>query len=438
MSDYSSPTLSKVVSLCKNRGYFFQSSEIYGGLNGLYDKGHLGVLLEENIKAFWKRHMLQSGFQMVQYDGTIIGHSEMWKASGHVDGFHDPMVDCKSCKARFLSNDVDINKPCSKCGNKDWSDVKQFNMMFSTNVGAVLSNDSKAYLRPETAQSIFAQFRNIFSTSRAKIPFGIIQTGKAFRNEITPRQFLFRLREFSQMEMEFFVHQKDVGKYFDFWVSRRLEFFSLIGLSNSRTKTREYEEDELAHYSSRTVDVEFEFPFGVKELEGIAYRTDFDLSQHQKASGKDMSVFDPKTEEKFIPHVIECSVGIERTMLAVLCDSYKEEELVDGDKRVVLSISPRIAPIKAAVFPLTKNENELAEKIYNDLFKGFSVQFDASGSIGKRYRRQDEIGTPICVTVDSNSINNNTVTVRDRDTMRQEVVNINSLQEYILSKLINC
>jgi glycyl-tRNA synthetase len=423
--------LNKVVSLCKNRGYFFQSSEIYGGLNGLYDKGHLGVLLEENIIKFWKKHMLLSGFQMIQYDGAIIGHNAMWKASGHVDGFNDPMIDCKSCKARFVSIDIDTEKCCSRCGNKDWSNAKQFNMMFSTNVGAASGDDSKAYLRPETAQSIFAQFKNIFTTGRAKIPFGVIQCGKAFRNEITPRQFLFRIREFSQMEMEFFINQNNSEEYFDFWVARRIDFYNLIGLNKSSLRKIVAKPEDRAHYSTNTIDIEYMFPFGWKELEGIACRGDFDLSQHQKASGKDMSIFDQKSGEKFMPHVIECSVGIERLMLAVLCNSYKEEQLEDGDSRIVLSIPPYIAPIKVAIFPLTKNENELAEKIYYDLLKYFSVQLDTSGSIGKRYRRQDEIGTPFCMTVDSNSINNNTVTIRNRDSMLQEVVSITSLKDYI-------
>lgn len=433
MSEQTNNLLDKVFSLCKRRGFFFQSYDIYGGLNGVYDKGNLGFLLEKKIVDYWTKHMKSSEYEMVHYDGSLIGHSEAWKSSGHVDGFHDPLVDCKSCKIRYRTDEINLEKNCPRCGNKDWSDVRQFNMMFSLSLGAASDSSSVSYLRPETAQSIFSSFKNIMLTSRSKIPFGVIQIGKAFRNEITPRQFLFRLREFSQMEMEFFVKPEESNNFFEFWKKRRTNFYENLGFGKNFS-LRDYDKSELSHYSSATTDIEFKFPFGIKELEGIAHRTDYDLSAHIKGSKKDLSVFDEKEKKSYVPNVIECSVGVERLMLAVICNSYFEEDL-NGEIRTVLKFPNFIAPIQVAIFPLTKNEEVLANKIYKELLKNFECQYDDSGSIGKRYRRQDEIGTPFCITVDSNSEIENIVTVRSRDTMKQEKIKINELNLYLLEKL---
>jgi glycyl-tRNA synthetase len=421
----------KIVSFCKRRGFFYPSCEIYGGLNGLYDRGPLACILEKNISNFWIKHMHLSEYDIVQFNGSILGHPEMWKASGHVEGFNDPLIDCKSCKIRYRTDEIDINKSCQRCGNKDWSESRQFNMMFSTTVGPVAESGSIAYLRPETAQSIFVQFKNILNTNRVKLPFGIMQVGKSFRNEITPRQFLFRLREFSQMEMEFFCKAEDADFFFNYWIERRKDFYKLIGFSEDQFKIRSHEKDELSHYSNATSDIEFLFPFGWKEIEGIAYRTDFDLKQHSKYSGKDLGVYDEEKKESCIPHVVECSVGVERLMFAVLCNAYKEEE-VNEEIRTILKLKFEIAPIKVAVFPLTKNEDKLARDIYKKLVSEFShCSFDDSGSIGKRYRRNDEIGTPFCVTVDSKSLEDNMITIRFRDSMKQERINISDLIEFI-------
>ena len=428
INNYSS-VLEKIFSLCKRRGFFFQSYDIYGGLNGIYDKGHLGFLLEKKIVNYWINQIKNCGYPIIHYDGSLIGSKDAWKASGHVDGFHDPLIDCRSCKVRYRIDEINLDKNCVNCGNKNWGEIKQFNMMFSTNLGASEDSSQIAYLRPETAQSIFVSFKNIINTSRVKIPFGIIQIGKAFRNEITPRQFLFRMREFSQMEMEFFVHPKEALKFFEFWKEERINFYKNLGFENN-FKARDYEKSELAHYSSATCDIEFNFPFGLKELEGIAYRTDFDLKSHSEASKKDLNLFCEETKSSYIPHVVECSVGVERIILAILCNFYFEEKIND-EIRIVLKFPFFISPIQIAVFPLTKNEEELAKKIYKNLVKiGYECQYDDSGSIGKRYRRQDEIGTPFCITVDSNSISNNTVTIRNRDTMNQEIINIEKIDNF--------
>ena len=436
MINDSNSVLEKVFSLCKRRGFFFQSYDIYGGLNGIYDRGHLGFLLEKKIIDYWTNQIKNCGYPIIHYDGSLIGSKDAWKASGHVDGFHDPLIDCKACKVRYRTDEINLEKNCPRCGNKNWGDIKQFNMMFATNLGASEDSSQIAYLRPETAQSIFVSFKNIINTSRVKVPFGVIQIGKAFRNEITPRQFLFRLREFSQMEMEFFVHPKDAWSFFEFWKNERVQFYKKLGFKDN-FKARDYEKDELAHYSSATCDIEFNFPFGLKELEGIAYRTDFDLKSHSEASKKDLNLFCDETKSSYVPHVVECSVGVERIILAILCNSYFEEKC-DDEVRIVLKLPIFLAPVQIAIFPLTKNEEELARKIYKNLINDkFECQYDESGSIGKRYRRQDEIGTPFCVTIDSNSNLKNTVTVRDRDSMSQEIVSIEKLNEFFNRKFKN-
>lgn len=430
-----SVTLEHIVSLCKRRGFIYPSAEIYSGLNGVYDTGHFGVLMKENIRALWKKAVQIEGHQTVFMEGALLGPEPMWQASGHVSNFHDPMIDCLHCKKRYRADDINIEKPCAHCGNKSWTDVRQFNLMFKTDLGAAQGNTSTAYLRPETAQAIFVNFKNVYSSNRVKIPFGIAQIGKAFRNEITPKQFLFRMREFEQMEVEWFCHPDQSTDFFNQWCQKRKLFYEHIGLHMNKIRFRPHEKDELSHYSKQTTDIEYEFPFGWKELEGIAHRGDFDLTQHSKHAGKDLSIFDEETKTSFMPHVVECSVGLDRLFLTLLFDAYYTD-IVDGEERIVLKLHPRIAPVKAVLLPLVKKLSENALPAFNKLHQtGLSVLFDDSGSIGKRYRRYDEIGVPVCFTFDFDSINDNCVTVRNRDTLRQERISIDSLGEYI-TKLI--
>jgi len=364
-------------------------------------------------------------------DGALLGPQSMWKASGHVDNFHDPLIDCKACETRYRADEVNLEKACARCGKCNWGEIKEFHMMFSTQVGAQVESSSQAYLRPETAQNIFVQFKNIISTNRIKLPFGVMQMGKAFRNEITPRQFLFRMREFSQMEMEFFCDEAKAEELFSFWVDHRKKFYLMLGLNDTQFQVRYHEKSELAHYSKATADIEYHFPFGWKELEGVAYRTNYDLAQHSACSGKDLGLFNDELQQTKVPHVIECSVGIERLMFALFCAFY-DEEVLDGEKRVVMRFPVHIAPIKAAVFPLTKHEEEMAQKLFYELcITGMEVEYDASGSIGKRYRRQDEIGTPYCITIDSESRTHNKVTIRHRDTMQQEYVAVDEVASFL-------
>lgn len=431
------PTLEDIVSLSKRRGFVFQSSEIYGGLNGVYDFGPLGTLLKNNIRNAWTQSIKSPDKTMFLLEGSLLGPEAIWKASGHVDNFHDPMIDCTNCKKRFRADDpdIDITGPCPNCGKTAWTDVRQFNMMFKTQLGAIADQSAVAYLRPETAQAIFINFKNVMSSNRVKIPFGIAQIGKSFRNEITPKQFLFRMREFEQMEMEWFCTPESSNEWFDYWKEKRLEFYKSIGLTISRIRLRAHEKDELSHYSSQTSDVEYEYPFGWKELEGVAHRGDYDLSQHIKHSGKDLSVFDEETQKSFIPNVIECSVGTDRLFLTVLFDAYHIDTL-GGEERTVLKLHPTIAPIKAAFLPLTKKLSENMRSLFLSIAKtGLSVEFDESGSIGKRYRRHDEIGTPVCFTYDFDSLEDNCVTVRDRDTLKQERISIEKVEMYLTNML---
>ena len=424
-------SLEKIVSLCKRRGFVYQTAEIYGGINGAYDFGHLGTLMKQNIRRAWTDCINDFSENILFLEGALLNPEEVWIASGHVENFSDPLVDCTNCKHRFRADDIDLNKNCPNCGVKAWTDVRQFNLMFKTQVGANSEKSSVAYLRPETAQSIFAQFKNIISTNRVKLPFGVAQIGKAFRNEITPKQFLFRSREFEQMEIEWFCKAETAPEYFKLWCESQLNFFYSLGVNRDNIRLRPHANDELAHYSKSCSDVEYEFPFGWKELEGIAHRGNFDLTQHTKHSGKDLSILDDETNQAVYPDVVESSVGVDRLFLTLLFDAYRED-VVEGEMRVVLSLSPKIAPIKAAILPLTKTQLDPAYKIFKDIQKlGFQVQFDKSGSIGKRYRRQDEIGTPLCITYDFDSENDNCVTVRDRDTTKQERVAIADLGTYI-------
>jgi glycyl-tRNA synthetase len=423
-------TLEKINALCKRRGFAFQSAEIYGGLNGIYDIGPLGSALRSNLKNAWRTSVSSFEGETVFMEGALIGSSRMWEASGHVENFHDPMVDCLVCKHRYRTDEVDLQKNCPHCGNKNWSPVRQFHMMFSTNLGATVEQASEVYLRPETAQAIFVNFKNIYSTARVKIPFGVAQIGKAFRNEITPKQFLFRLREFEQMEIEWFCTPDSAARFFEEWKAARSAFYTKIGIKPENVRLRDHDAGELSHYSRGTTDIEYQFPFGWKELEGIANRGDFDLSQHSKFSGKDLSVFDEATKQSYVPHVVECSVGVDRLMLATLCDAY-DEDVIDGESRVVLRFAPEIAPITAAFLPLTKHQTEATETIYKAIKKNHhAVVLDESGSIGKRYRRYDEIGTPYCITFDYDSGTDGCVTIRNRDTTVQERVSIDEISKY--------
>jgi glycyl-tRNA synthetase len=420
----------KVVSLCKRRGFFYPAADIYGGLNGVWDKGPLGTILARLIEQYWINYMQEnSEYPLLLVDGAILGSKEMWTASGHVGGFHDPLVDCLACNVRLRADDIDLEKPCQRCGNKKWSDVRTFNMMFSTQLGAMEGSDTLCYLRPETAQAIFVQFKNIMTTNRVKIPFGVMQIGKAFRNEITPKQFLFRSREFAQMEMEFFCHPDQAWYFFDYWVTRRFQFFKALGLTDAEVRITPHKKEDLSHYSQATSDIEYKYPFGWKEIEGVAYRTDFDLSSHINHSKKNLAIYDEKTNTSYIPHVVETSIGIERLLLVLLCHAYNEDKEGE-DTRVYLSLPFAIAPVQIAIFPLSKQEIELAGTIMLLLKKKWRVAYDDNGSIGKRYRRQDEIGTLFCITVDQESVQNNTVTVRNRDTKQQIAIAIADLILY--------
>lgn len=427
--------MEKIVSLCKRRGFVFPGSEIYGGLANSWDYGPLGVELKNNIKQLWWKRFVQQRDDMVGIDAALIMNPKVWEASGHLKEFNDPLVECKNCHERFRADKIDINAPCPNCGKKAFTEVKQFNMMFRTNLGPVDDEKSVVYFRPETAQAMFVQFKNVLDTTRKQLPFGIAQIGKAFRNEITPGNFIFRTREFEQMEIEYFFDPKeDWDKYFDFWHKEMKEWMKEIGLDINHIHDLEVPDGERAHYSKRTIDFEYDFPFGKDELYGLAYRADFDLKNHMEKSGQDLRYADPQTNEKYLPHVIEPTWGVDRSVLAVLCEAYREE-----DERVYLKLPPKLAPYKVAVFPLLKNKPELvakAKEIYDDLRKSFNVAWDERGNVGKRYYSQDEIGTPFCITVDFGTLEKGDVTVRDRDSKQQVRVKIEELQNYLQSKLI--
>jgi glycyl-tRNA synthetase len=431
-------TLDQIVSLCKRRGFVFPASDIYGGINGIYDFGHLGHLMKENIKTAWKKSIQDNTLgDILFFDGSLIGSAAMWTASGHIANFHDPMIDCMNCKKRFRTDDdnIDTQKSCPSCGVKAWTAIRDFNLMFQTQLGALQDESAKAYLRPETAQTIFVQFKNIMTTSRSKIPFGVAQIGKAFRNEITPKQFLFRMREFEQMELEWFCKEETSMQTFEYWTQKRKDFYGSIGINTSKIKLYAHPKEKLSHYSKCTFDVEYEFPFGFKELEGIAHRGTFDLTQHSTHSGKDLAVFDQETNSSFMPTVIETSVGVERLFLTLLFDAYTQD-IMDNEERIVLKLHPTIAPIKACVLPLVKKLNDPAETLFKELKKQFiNIDFDESGSIGKRYRRNDEIGTPVCFTVDYQTLEDQTITVRHRDTGAQERINIGQACNYLSNLL---
>ncbi len=451
-------TMDKIVALCKGRGYLYPGSEIYGGLSNSWDYGPLGAEFKNNIKKAWWKKFVQECPYNVGLDSAILMNPETWVASGHVGGFSDPLMDCKECKTRHRADKLiedfcrergesvvvdgwdndkmlnfikENNIPCPNCGSHDFTDIRKFNLMFKTFQGVTEDAKSELYLRPETAQGIFVNFKNIARTTRKKIPFGVGQVGKSFRNEITPGNFIFRIREFEQMELEFFCKPGTDMEWFEYWRGYCRDFLISLGMTEGNMRLRDHSAEELCFYSKGTTDIEFMFPFGWGELWGIADRTDYDLTQHQNHSGESMEYIDPVTNERYVPYVIEPSLGADRVALAFLCDAYDEEQIGENDARVVLRLSPVLAPVKAAVLPLSKKLGEQAEEIYRELIKKYPCEYDESGSIGKRYRRQDEIGTPVCVTVDFDTAEDGCVTVRDRDTMEQKRIKIDELEDYI-------
>ncbi len=456
-------TMEKIVALAKNRGFVYPGSEIYGGLANTWDYGPIGVELKNNVKKAWWRKFIQESPYNVGVDCAILMNPQTWVASGHVGGFSDPLMDCKECKERFRADKIieeyrkekgmkevsidawsneqmkkfieDEKITCPSCGAHNFTDIRQFNLMFKTFQGVTEDAKSTVYLRPETAQGIFVNFKNVQRTTRKKLPFGIGQIGKSFRNEITPGNFTFRTREFEQMELEFFCKPGTDLEWFEYWRKYCKEWLLHLNIKEENIRLRDHEKEELSHYSNATTDIEFLFPFGWGELWGIADRTDFDLTCHQNVSGQDMTYFDQEEDKKYIPYCIEPSLGADRMTLAFLCNAYDEETLEDGDTRTVLHFHPAIAPIKAAVLPLSKKLSEQAEEVYAMLLKEFHCDYDDAGSIGKRYRRQDEIGTPFCITFDFDSLEDNAVTIRDRDTMQQERVKIDQLVEYLKQKM---
>lgn len=450
--------MNKIVSLCKRRGFVYQNSEIYGGMANTWDYGPMGVELKMNIKNAWWKDFVRERENVVGLDSAIIMHPDIWKASGHLDSFNDALIDCKSCKSRFRADHIiedaigmDVEGKtaaemteiihneeikCPVCGSKDWTDARLFNLMFKTFQGVVEDSSSVVYLRPETAQGIFVNFKNVVDTMRVSLPFGIGQIGKAFRNEITPGNFIFRTREFEQMELQFFVKPGEDDEWFAYWKKYAMDWLTGLGISAENLDYHDHSPEKLAHYSKATTDIIYKFPFGWEELWGIANRTNFDLSTHMEHSGKKMTYFDNESGEHIVPYVIEPSVGVDRLLLAFIVEAYTEDE-VDGSTRVYLNLHPALAPVKAAVFPLSKKEPlvNMAREIYDKLKKVFNVEYDESGSIGRRYRRQDEIGTPYCITVDFDSIEDKKVTIRERNTLKQDRVEIDRVLDYLLERI---
>jgi glycyl-tRNA synthetase len=436
------PTMDAVVALCKRRGLIFPASEIYGGIANTYDYGHYGVLLKKNVIDAWWKSMIQERDDVVALDSAIIQHPRTWEASGHLAGFSDPLVQCLGkCKQRFREDHLREAQPegelvCPVCGG-ELSEPRAFNLMFETTIGPVQEAGSTVYLRPETAQGIFLDFKTTLQYARRKPPFGIAQVGKSFRNEITPGNFIFRTLEFEQMEMEFFVPPDQAGQWYDYWRQERLDWYARLGIDRERLRLRDHDADELSHYSSATADVEYLYPIGWSELEGVANRGSFDLTQHSEFSGEKLEYFDPETRERYIPHVIEPAAGVGRTMLALLCDAYDEDE-IGGEKRTVLRLHPTVAPVKVAVLPLLRKDGhpERAREIYEELRRHVSAEYDAGGHIGKRYRRQDEIGTPLAITIDHQTIEDGTVTLRERDTLTQDRVPADELVALVNARVL--
>ena len=427
-----SPSLESIVSLCRRRGFVFPSSEIYGGINSCWDYGPLGAQLKLNIKKLWWESMTRRA-DMVGLDSSIFMHPNVWKASGHLENFTDPLSDCKDCKHRFLMEPTpkQATKKCPQCGSINITEPRNFNLLFESFMGPVREESSTVYLRPETAQGIYVNFQNVQKALRKTLPFGIAQIGKAFRNEITPSHFIFRMREFEQMEMQFFIHEKEDEKWFEYWKEKRKKHLISWGLSEKKLRFHIHEKEDLAHYAKAALDIEYEFPMGFRELEGIHNRGDFDLSRHQDFSGKKLLYFDAARNKSFCPHIIETSIGCDRLFLALLCDAYTEEEVRD-ETRVVLKLNKKLSPVQIAVLPLSKKEPliNMGHKIQENLGKKYFIDYDVSGGIGRRYRRQDEIGTPWCVTIDFQSLEDNQVTIRERDSMKQERVSLSELENY--------
>ena len=434
--------MEQLVSLCKRRGFIFPSSEIYGGLKSCWDYGPLGVELKRNVKDAWWRSMVRSRADVVGIDCSILMHPKVWETSGHIAGFNDPLVDCKLCKARFRADTIEDQK-CPKkpsltpgACEGELTEPRQFNLMFKTFMGPLQDESAIVYLRPETAQGIFVNFKNVVDTSRMKPPFGIAQQGKSFRNEIVTENFIFRSREFEQMEMEFFVPPAEADEWYTYWRDARYQWFLDLGVSTENLRLRDHGEDELAHYSKACADIEYLFPFGWKELEGVANRTDFDLSRHAEATGKDLRYFDDQTREKYIPYVIEPALGLDRAVLTFLCEAFQEDQ-VEQDTRTVMRLHPALAPIKAGIFPLVKKKGlpEIAHKLEEDLRETFSVYYDEKGAIGRRYRRQDECGTPFCITIDFDTKDDDTVTIRDRDSLAQERIALDQVRNWLSERI---
>ncbi len=424
--------LEKITALCKRRGIIFPNSEIYGGVGGFYDYGPVGVEMKNNLKRYWWKNMVDLRENVVGIDGTIITHPKVWEASGHVKGFADEAVECKKCHARFRPEDVD--KKCPKCGSSEFTEPRKYNMLFETKIGVVEGDKVDAYLRGEACQTIYLNFKNVVDSTRQQIPFGIAQIGKAFRNEITPGKFTFRTREFEQWDLQYFVHPSIMKDSFEYWKKERMSFYKSIFNKPENLRFYQHPKEKLVFYAKDAYDIEYLAPWGWAEMEGIHWRADYDLTQHSKFSGKDLSYTDPISNEKYIPWIVETSGGVDRTFLYLLLDAYEEEELENGNSRVVLKINKDIAAYRAAIFPLVSNKEGLkgkAREIFDSLCQDYKVIWDDRGNIGKRYRYQDEIGTPYCITVDYESLENNTVTVRERDSMKQERVKIEDLREYI-------
>ena len=424
--------LQKITALCKRRGIIYPNSEIYGGIAGFYDYGPVGVEMKNNLKRYWWKYMVDKRENVVGIDGTIITHPKVWEASGHLSGFSDVVVECKKCHQRFRPED--INGKCPNCGSTEFTESRKYNLLFKTEVGVLEGEKTDAYLRGEACQDIYLDFKNVVDSTRQQIPFGIAQIGKAFRNEVTPNRFIFRTREVEQGDMQFFTHPSEMDKWFEYWKEERMKFYKGLYRKHDNLRFYEHPKDKLIFYAKRAFDIEYMTPWGWAENEGIHWRGDYDLTQHSKFSGKDLSYTDPKTNEKYVPHIVETSGGVDRTFLFLLLDSYEEEKLENGDTRVVLKINKDIAAYKAAVFPLVSNKEDIVSKardIFNLLSENNKIVWDDRGNIGKRYRYQDEIGTPYCITIDYETLENDTVTVRDRDSMKQERVKIEDLNSAI-------
>ena len=437
MSTEQNDLVAKIVSLCKRRGIIFQNSEIYGGIQGFYDYGPIGSLIKNNWKSLWLKNNVQERNDVVLIDGSIITHPKVWEASGHVKNFGDELIECKSCHKRFRPDLINNATKCPECGG-EFTEPKKFNILFKTEIGVIEGEKIPAYLRGEACQNIYLDFKNIVDSTRVKIPFGIAQIGKAFRNEITPKNFLYRTREFEQWDIQYFCQEKDMDKYYEYWKENRMAWYQSLFNQKDTLRFREHEKNELAFYAKKAFDIEFEAPWGWTEMEGIHWRGDYDLTQHSKFSGEDLSYLDPLTHEKYLPHIVEVSGGVDRSLFFLLLDAYQEQKLDTGETRIFLKLNPKISAYKMAIFPLASNKPELVDlskKLYTDLSKKYSLDFDDSSNIGKKYRRQDEIGTPWCAVIDYQSLEDGTLSIRDRDTMTQIRIKIDEIDSWLSNKL---